>query len=347
MNSYDYLRSRYFSLEDQLKEHELVDERLAQAEALLRTTSDQVRKLEKQTKGAELSLEDGEKKLRKAENSSIRKLVSRDKYDIKVEKWREITQEDRKALKYLHEELDTRKRNRSSAQEALERAKKQVAARNQLDKQRKVLLEQAFQGLGGDASEAYWAAERNTLRLVYEESMKRSDEQTKALRHLEKAKEQMAAGHDRLRRALNYNTVDLFSRGRGDLLSLYASAQTNQRVREAKQLHEQAQSSFKDAVEINPDIPDAQAAKINFSAFLSFTNIFIDGLVTDIVVRRKVNKAIHESAMAQKRVNAAYMHQISFCAELKADANQNRLNLDRAEEALERERVRLIHQPVY
>ncbi|KAJ8907727.1 hypothetical protein NDN08_007833 [Rhodosorus marinus] len=346
MNSYDYLRSRYFSLEDQLREYELVDERQAQAEALVRTASDQVRNIEKKSKGAELSLENGEKKLRKAESSTIRKLVNREKYDVKVEKWRSITQDDRKALKYLHEELDARKRNRACAQEALEQAKRQVASRNQLDKQRKELLEQAFQGLGGDAAETHWEAERRTLRLVYEESVKRSDEQAKGLRYLEKAKEQMATGHERLRHALNYNTVDLFS-GQGGLLSLYASAQTNQSMREAKQLHEQAQSSFEEAVEINPDIPEAQAAVINFSSFLSFTNIFIDGVITDFVVRNKVNKAIKESAMALKRVNAAHAHQISFCAELRAAVKQDRINLDRAEEALERERVRLIHQWVY
>lgn len=207
------------------------------------------------------------------------------------------------------------------------------------EKERNDILEDVFGGEAGNETENMTEMERNRLAAVTSKAQDKLTVQMNVYALLQQAGGELVAAKKHLADAQVSNTVDIFS---GGGIGFIAGIGTQVKINEAAKLAKAAGAKIQQAVDINPKLPLSKLAKVQGGAVLAFADIVLDGLITDLIVRMTIEKALRSVSTVLDAVKQSLEYQRSIVQRLNACFKNYSDDLKRTSDELVRVRANLL-----
>lgn len=211
----------------------------------------------------------------------------------------------------------------------------------QSERTRRAILEKAYGGQdAGSPVENLIETERDRLAEATDRAKDKLNTQKQALSLLKQAGSDLIKARQDLHDAQVTNTVDLFS---SSAIGFVAGISSQYHVKMAGNLARNAGKKIQRAVELNDELPIRKLATVNDSAALAFTDIFLDGVVTDLLIRITIQKSVRSIDTVLTTLKESIEVQIRTVEELEGHVSRYSSDLKRTSDDLVRVRAELIH----
>lgn len=209
------------------------------------------------------------------------------------------------------------------------------------EKERRHILEDVFGGMDvGSPTENSIESERNRLAKVTDRAKDKLSTQKQAYLLLRQAAVELSNARKNLWDAQLTNTVDIFAGGGvGFVAGLGSQYNINQAAKQAQNAGQKIQA----AVELNPRLPIRKLAKVQNGVVIGFADIFLDGFVTDLLIRYTIEKAVKSVEAVTEALKESLEIQKSIVVKLDGRVRSYSDDLKRTSEDLVRVRADLLH----
>lgn len=209
---------------------------------------------------------------------------------------------------------------------------------------RRAILETVYGGReSGSVEENNIETERDRLVLVTDQAKDSLSVHMQALNLLNSGYEELRKARRLLHDAQVTNTLDLFN---GGGFGFVAGITTQYTFQEAAKTARAAGKQIEEAIILNPQLPIAKLAKQHHRVFIGLADIFLDGIVTDLVVRMAVEKAVKSVNDAMKSTEDSILYQQQVVNVAKGDFTRFSSELERTSDELTRVRADLLHEEI-
>lgn len=209
------------------------------------------------------------------------------------------------------------------------------------ERERRHILEDAFGGMGaGSPVENSIETERDRLAVVTHREKDKLSSQKHAYHLLKQAGVELSAAKKSLYDAQLTNTVDIFA---GGGVGFVAGLGSQYNINEAAKQAQSAGRKIQLAVQMNPRLPINKLAKVQNGAVLGFADIFLDGFVTDLIIRYTIEKAAKSVDAVLEALKESLAVQKSIVRKLDGRVRSYSDDLKRTSEDLVRVRAELLH----
>ncbi|PXF43193.1 hypothetical protein BWQ96_07068 [Gracilariopsis chorda] len=212
------------------------------------------------------------------------------------------------------------------------------------ERMRRQLLDKMFDGLqAGSLQENLVEEERDALVLVTNRKKDSLTAQRQAYQLLTSALVEVGNARKDLWDARITNTVDLFN---GGAIGMMAGMQSQIRFKAARTKVQCALSKLEQAVVLNPKLPLRKTlnARSKDKMSLGMTDIFFDGVTTDLMARLAIDKAEAVVESVEESLVKSIAMQKKHVAQLREDYSSSSSELERTSKELVRIRAELIHE---
>lgn len=212
------------------------------------------------------------------------------------------------------------------------------------ERTRRQLLDKMFDGLqAGSVQENIVEEKRDALMLVTNRKKDSLTAQRQAYQLLTSALAEVGNAKKDLWDARITNTVDLFN---GGTIGIMAGMQSQIRFKAARTKVQYALSKLQQAVVLNPKLPLRKAlnARGKEKMTLEMTDIFFDGVATDIMTRLAIDKAEAVVEGVEESLVDSIATQKKHVAHLREEYQSCSSELERTSKELVRIRAELIHE---
>lgn len=239
---------------------------------------------------------------------------------------------------------------KKKAKEARRKAKADISAMENLrpdaellrnsERARRDILEAVYGGSDlGSPQENSIETARDRLVQITNRAKDSLSAQQEALQLLKSAADQLREARSLLYDAQFTNTVDLFS---GGGLGLVAGLGSQYRFNTAAKIIHEARLKVEKALVLNEQLPISKTAKIKNGGILGIADIVLDGIVTDLLVRVTIEKAVKSVEAILEQVLESISFQSDHVDQLEGNVRGFSHDLDRTSEDLVRVRTTLM-----
>lgn len=210
------------------------------------------------------------------------------------------------------------------------------------ERTRRAILEKAFGGQdAGSAAENSIETKRDHLATKTVAAKEKFRSQNTALALLKAAGSELLRARKGLLDAQLTNTVDLFS---SSAIGFVAGLSSQYHVKVAGNLARRAGRKVQRALELNPSLPIYKMANVNDSNLLTFADILLDGVVTDLLIRITIQKSVRSIDSVLVALKESIEEQTQIVNNLDNEAARFSSDLKRTSEDLVQVRTELIHE---
>lgn len=209
------------------------------------------------------------------------------------------------------------------------------------EKERRHILEDVFGGMdAGSPAENSIESERDRLAKVTNRAKDKLSTHKQTYLLLKQAAVELSNARKNLSDAQITNTVDIFAGGGvGFLAGLGSQYNINMAAKQAQSGGQRIQA----AVELNPRLPIRKLAKVQNGVALGFADIFLDGFVTDLLIRYTIEKAVKSVDTVMEALKESLEIQKRIVVKLDGRVRSYSDDLKRTSEDLVRVRADLLH----
>lgn len=210
------------------------------------------------------------------------------------------------------------------------------------EKERRHILEDVFGGMdAGSSVENSIETERDRLAMVTGRAKDKLSSQKQAYLLLKQAAIDLSNARKSLFEAQLTNTVDIFA---GGGIGFVAGLGSQYNINQAAKLAQIAGQKIQAAVEMNPKLPIRKLAKVQNGVALGFADIFLDGFVTDLIIRYTIEKAVKSVDTVLEALKESLDIQKRIVQKLDGRVRSFSDDLKRTSEDLVRVRAELLHK---
>lgn len=206
------------------------------------------------------------------------------------------------------------------------------------------ILETYFKGQMGNEEENRIEEERDRLKLVTGKVKGKLEKEKTCYGLLRQAMIELGQARKFLMDAQMTNTVDLFT---GGGIGLVAGLGSQWNIGQAGEKAKSAGEKITRAAKMNTKLPIGKLAKVEDGAILMFTDIVLDGFITDLIVRMTIEKSVKSIDQVANVVKHSLDIQRNVIAKLEGRVRSYSDDLQRTSKELTRVRDDLLREIIH